>query len=129
MKKDSIIIIERFQKGGLVAYSIDEGETYHPSVREAFEHFEREQIKKKIEESVQIYVEHLMPLIAEARSKVIKTGGRPNVMYIGDIFFYPKDGLSVSPMKMDTGCKVFGMKIIADFRVPFDKFYIMQGEL
>jgi hypothetical protein len=36
--QDGITIIERFQRGGLVAYSIDEGETYHPTVRQAFEH-------------------------------------------------------------------------------------------
>ena len=38
MSKDSITIIERFERGGVVAYSIDEGETYHPTVREAFAH-------------------------------------------------------------------------------------------
>jgi len=86
--------------------------------------------KKQIK-AVQVYVEHLLPLIAEARSKVIKAGATPNVMYIGDIFALArkKDELFLSAIKLDTGCKVFGMRIIADYRVPVDKFYIMQGEL
>ena len=79
--------------------------------------------------AVSIYVEHLMPLIADARNKVVKAGASPKVMYIGDIFPRKKNELRVSAMKVDTGCKVFGMKIVADYRVPIDKFYITQGEL
>lgn len=79
--------------------------------------------------AIAIYCEHLMPLIAEARNKVMDSGARPNVMYVGDFLPKKKDELRISPMKLNTGCKVFGMKIIMDYRVPFDKFYIMQGEL
>lgn len=48
--KDGIIVIERFERGGLVAYSIDEGETFHETVREAFEH-KAEQLRKLRESS------------------------------------------------------------------------------
>lgn len=87
------------------------------------------ELEKRDIKAIQIYVEHLTPLIAEARNKVVHAGARPNVMYVGDIFPKKKNELRISPMKVDTGCKIFGMKIIADYRVPFDKFYIMQGEL
>lgn len=86
-------------------------------------------MNKKDTKALQSYVEHLTPLIAEARNQVTRAGARPNVMYIGDIFPRKKDELKPSAMKFDTGCKIFGMKIIADYRVPVDKFYIMQGEL
>lgn len=78
---------------------------------------------------VKTYVDALLPLIAEGRHKVMAAGTWPRVIYIGDIF--PREGEELRPsaMKVDTGCEVFGMKIIADYRVPFDKFYIMQGEL
>lgn len=36
--KDGIVVIERYERGGLVAYSVDEGKTYHPTVRQAFMH-------------------------------------------------------------------------------------------
>lgn len=40
-KKDGIIVIERFQKGYLTAYSVDDGKSYHPSVYEALEHLDK----------------------------------------------------------------------------------------
>lgn len=84
---------------------------------------------KEDTEAVGIYVETLLPLIAEARNKVVAAGASPKVMYISDIFPRKKDELRMSAVKVDTGCKVFGMKIIADYRIPIDKFYILQGEL
>jgi frataxin-like iron-binding protein CyaY len=33
-----ITVIERYEKGGLTAYSVDEGETYHQTVDEALKH-------------------------------------------------------------------------------------------
>lgn len=77
--------------------------------------------------AVQKYIEKLQDKILELRYAVVHAGGRPNVVYIGDIFPRKKDELRPSPMQLDTGCKIFGMKIIADFRVPFDQLYIMQG--
>lgn len=127
-KGDSIEIITRY-KNDEVVFSVDHGANYYPSAREALQAYEKEIIAIKIKKSTRVYVEHLIPLIAEARSKVIKAGASPNVMYIGDIFPYKKDELPVSPMKVDTGCTIFGMRIIADYRIPSDRFYIMQGEL
>lgn len=127
-KGDSITVITRY-KNDEIAFSVDGGKNYYPSTREAIQAYEREIKAKKICDAVQVYCEHLTPLIAEARNKVVRAGASPQVMYIGDIFSYPKDSLPLSPIKLDTGCKIFGMKIIADYRVPFDKFYITQGEL
>lgn len=112
-----------------MAYSVDDGKTFHPSTREALQEYEKEIIAKKISKAVQTYCEHLTPLIAEARNKVVRAGASPKIMYIGDIFQYKKNELPESPIKLDTGCKILGMKIIADYRVPVDKFYITQGEL
>ena len=127
-KGDSIEIITRYRDDEVV-YSVDGGKSYHETSRLAIRAYERELAKQKIDKAVQIYCENLMPLIAEARNKVVRAGASPKVMYIGDIFQYKKNELPESPMKLNTGCKVFGMKIIADYRVPIDKFYIMQGEL
>lgn len=71
----------------------------------------------------------LTNLIAEARAKVKDAGGKPNVIYIPDVFPRKKDEIRMSAMQVDTGCRIFGMKIIADYRVPKNNFYIMQGEL
>ena len=35
MIRNGIVVIERYQKGYLTAYSVDEGKTFHPSVDEA----------------------------------------------------------------------------------------------
>jgi len=86
-------------------------------------------MNKEDTKATEIYVDHLALLIAEARNKVVRAGASPKVMYIGDIFPREKDELRPSAMKYDTGCRIFGMKIIADYRVPIDKFYITQGEL
>jgi hypothetical protein len=83
----------------------------------------------KDNEVIRIYVETLMDYIADARAKVMKAGAMPRVMYIGDIFPREKDELRPSAIKLDTMSTVFGMRIIADYRVPKDKFYITQGEL
>lgn len=79
--------------------------------------------------SVQIYCETLTKLIADARAKVLEAGAPAKVMYIGDIFPKKKDKLRISPRLVDTGCKIFGMSIIVDYRIPMDKFYITAGRL
>lgn len=83
----------------------------------------------KIGKVVKAYIEPQIPLIADGRNKVVRAGGRPNVMYIGDLMPRNKNKLQLSPMKVDTGCRIFGMKIVMDFRIPKDSWYIMQGEL
>ena len=68
--------------------------------------------------------------IAKARADALKAYGIPSTMYVGDIF--PKDPLdilAITPMNVDTGCRVFGMRIVADFRIPKNKFYITYGDL
>lgn len=85
-------------------------------------------LPKKDEKALRDFIEPKIPLILEARQKVIKAGGRPTTFYIGDVFPIEKDKLRVSPVNMEVG-KIFGMKIIADFRVPSDTFYITYGEL
>lgn len=47
MTRDGIIVIERFERGGLVAYSIDGGETFHETTRQAFEH-EAERLRTEV---------------------------------------------------------------------------------
>jgi hypothetical protein len=42
----SITVVERWQRGGVVAYSIDEGKTFHATVRQAFEH--RDNLSKEV---------------------------------------------------------------------------------
>lgn len=39
-KKDNIIIIERYERGALTAYSVDEGKTFHSTVRKALNHLQ-----------------------------------------------------------------------------------------
>jgi predicted lactoylglutathione lyase len=38
-KKKGIVVIERYERDGLVAYSLDEGKTYHETVEKAKEHY------------------------------------------------------------------------------------------
>lgn len=86
-------------------------------------------LTKAQNKAVQVYCETLMTLIADARAKVLEAGAPAKVMYIGDIFPKKKGELHLSPMLVETGCKVFGMDIIVDFRIPMDKFYITAGRL
>lgn len=86
-------------------------------------------MNKKDSKAIQKYIEAETTHIMIARSKVMEAGAEPKVLYIGDIFPRKKDELRLSAMLLDTGCTIFGMKIIADFRVPVGNFYITQGEL
>jgi hypothetical protein len=124
----SIEVITKYRNDEIV-HSVDGGKTYHASVKLAIRAYERELAKKEMGKVVQKYCEPQTLRILDARNAVVRAGGRPNVMYIGDIFPPKKNELPLSPMQMNTGCKIFGMKIIADYRVPRDHFYIMQGEL
>lgn len=87
-----------------------------------------EKLQKRDEKALKKFIEPKLNLILEGRSKVIAAGGNPTVMYIGDIFPRKKDELRVSAMNLHVG-SVYGMKVIADFRVPKDTFYITYGEL
>lgn len=86
-------------------------------------------MEKRDLKAIQIYCEHLTPLIAEARSKVMDAGAPARVMYIGDILPRKKEELRITPVLIETGCKIFGMDIIVDYRIPADKFYITAGRL
>lgn len=86
-------------------------------------------MEKRDVKALSEYIESRLPLILEARNKVSDAGGVPNVIYIGDIFPRKENELRPSAVQVDTGSTVFGMKIIADYRVPFDQLYIMQGRL
>ena len=66
--KKGITIIERFQSGNLTAYSVDGGKSYHASVTQALADQAKKAEEARIRKAIQTYVEHLMPLIAEARS-------------------------------------------------------------
>lgn len=124
----SITVITKYRNDEIV-HSVDGGKTFHETVKLAIRAYKREIQKKKDAEAVQKYCEPKTKLIAEARAKVIKAGGRPNTMYIADILPREKNELRPSAMQFNTGCKIFGMKIIADYRIPKDHFYITQGEL
>lgn len=88
-----------------------------------------QQLTKTNQKAIQVYCETLTSLIADARAKVLEAGAPAKVMYIGDILPKKKDELRLSPMLVETGCKIFGMDIIIDYRIPMDKFYITSGRL
>lgn len=86
-------------------------------------------MEKRDIKAIQKWIEPRFKEIADARNDAVRAGGRPRVMYIGDILPHKKDELRISPMNRDSECKVFGMKIVVDFRVPKNTFYLTYGEL
>lgn len=90
---------------------------------------EYETEEKKRSEAVENFVMRNLEDITKARAEAIKAGGHPRTLYVGDIFPREPDVLFVSPMNVDTGCRIYGMRVVADFRIPINKFYITYGDL
>lgn len=79
--------------------------------------------------AVEQFIARQLEPILKARSAAIEAGGHPSAIYIGDIFIRQSELIRPSPMHTDTGFKVYGMRVIADGRVPSNQFYITYGDL
>ena len=86
-------------------------------------------LEDRDKKAIETYVTANISNFLKMRKSVQESGGNANVLYIHDLLPRKKDELRVSPMLVDTGMKVFGMKIIMDFRIPNGEAYITYGEL
>lgn len=87
-------------------------------------------MEKQDIKAVEVFIEANIENLHRARLDFkIRGYHSPNFVYIGDIFPKEEGSLWVKPINKNTGCTVFGAKIIADYRIPVGKFKLSYREL